>query len=184
MSKGFIATLAFLFGAGAGSLVTYKLLKTKYSQFAEDTIAEMREYYSQKNSQGENLTSKEEAAERAREKADIMSYAKEIEDNGYSEESQVKEEPFGPIEYIDEEELGDIEDYDLITLTYYSDGILADDEDEEVEDFIDKVGNFTTHFEGSDVLYVKNDDYQAYYEIVKDDRTYVEVTGYSDEDED
>jgi len=184
MNKGIVATLSFMFGAGAGAAVTYKLVKDKFARLADEEISEVREYYSQKNSQVENLASDEEteqekAAERARDKVSIMEYAKEIQENRYSNDVD-DEDDDSVIEYIDESELGEIEDYDLITLTYYSDGVLADEDDEEVDNFLDKVGNFTTHFDG-DVVYVKNDDYQAYYEIIRDDRSYADVVGTNED---
>lgn len=184
MNKGLIATLAFIFGAGTGAAITYKIIKDKYAKLAENEIAEMREYYAQKTAKEEELASKDKIAKSNRDKGDIMDYAKKISDERYSIKPIEQEEDLnvGPVEFIDENEYGEDEEYDLITLTYYADGVLADDDDEEVEDFIEKVGNFTTHFDNSDVVYVKNDDYKAYYEIVRDERTYAEVTGEGLED--
>ena len=187
MNKGLIVALAFIFGAGTGAAVTYKIIKDKYAKIAEDEISEMREYYNQKTAQEEELASKDKIAKSNRDKGDIMDYAKKITEERYSikpvEEAAEEEDSTGGfIEYIDDDEFGEEDEYDLITLTYYSDGVLADEDDEEVEDFIEKVGNFTTHFGNSDVVYVRNDDYKAYYEIIRDERSYAEVTGEGLED--
>ena len=37
--------LAFIFGAAAGSLVTWKLVDTKYKKLADEEIESIREYY-------------------------------------------------------------------------------------------------------------------------------------------
>ena len=188
MNKGLVAALAFIFGAGTGSLITYKVVKDKYAKLAEDDIAEMREYYSHKISQGEELASEDtnieevaNKAEEARNNGDIFDYAKKISEEKYLNDVNVADENPKAYTYIDYADFGEIEDYDVISLTYYSDGVLADDNDEEVEDFIEKVGNFTTHFDGEDIIYVRNDDFEAYYEIIKDHRKFSDVVGF-DED--
>ena len=184
MNKGLIAGLAFIFGAGAGSFVTYKLVKNRFEEIADEEIESVKELYSRKEKELEENLASEEAKEKAaknRDKGDIMEYAKKISENRYGD-INVPEPSVGPIKVIDERELGEVDDYDIITLYYYSDGVLADNELTEVEDAIDKVGvDYVDEFENSDVVYVRNDDYQAYYEIIKKDSTFYEAAG-DDED--
>ena len=84
MNKGLIATLAFIFGAGTGAAVTYKIIKDKYAKIAEDEIAEMREYYAQKTAKEEELASKDKIAKNNRDKGDIVEYARKINEERYS----------------------------------------------------------------------------------------------------
>lgn len=71
-------------------------------------------------------------------------------------------------------------DYDDISLTYYADGILADDMDEIVEDPDNIVGpdfmNYFGKYEEDTVL-IRNDRLKCTYEILRDRRTYEAVTG-------
>ena len=89
---------------------------------------------------------------------------------------------------ISPEEFGDnVDDYELISLNYYEDGVLADDWDEPIEDIDKVVGKDSlTHFGEyeDDSVYVRNDRLKCEYEIlmrvgkfadkVKDDSSEVE----------
>ena len=78
------------------------------------------------------------------------------------------------------EEFGEIEDYELISLTHYSDGVLADDDDEEIEDEeVDEVvgADYADHFGEyeDDRVLVRNDRLKCDYEICLDQRKYSEL---------
>lgn len=79
-------------------------------------------------------------------------------------------------------EYGEDPTYDNITLTYYADGALARDGDDELIDNIDDViGIDSMKYLGKyedGVLYIKNDITRAYYEVTESDQTYFEATGY------
>ena len=83
----------------------------------------------------------------------------------------------GGINYISADEFGEDEDYENITLTYYKDDILADEDDSIISSPNELVGDFKPHFgeEEEDVVYVKNDEVKCYFEIIKDLRKYDEV---------
>ena len=79
---------------------------------------------------------------------------------------------------IDEEDVGMLPDYEQITLTYYADGKLADEEDDIVEnqDFI--VGTeWRERFEkyDEDMVVVRNDALKCDYEISRDFRRYRDI---------
>jgi hypothetical protein len=80
-----------------------------------------------------------------------------------------------PIEY------GEDMTYDAVGLTYYSDGVLARDDDDTIIENIDEViGINSLKYLGEyadGVLYIKNDILNTYYEITDSDKTYAEVTG-------
>ena len=80
-----------------------------------------------------------------------------------------------PLEY------GEDPTYINESLTYYSDGILANDDDDSIiENIDDVIGIGSLNHLGDyeeDYLYVKNDIVGAYYEVSRSDKTYSEVTG-------
>ena len=67
---------------------------------------------------------------------------------------------------------------DRISLTYYADGVLADENDEVIEDVEDAVGIDSLNRFGEyedDSVFVRNDARKCDYEILLDQRTYSEV---------
>ena len=79
---------------------------------------------------------------------------------------------------ISPEEFGEFEDYERISLSYYADQILADEDDEKVEDVDNVVGlESLTHFGEfeDDSVFVRNDRLKCDYEILLDQRTYSDV---------
>jgi len=82
-------------------------------------------------------------------------------------------ENHGPYK-IRSDEFSQFADYSAVELTLYSDGILADDRDEIIDNAEELLGpNFRTMFdEGSDELYIRNDDRCCDYAIFKDLQTY------------
>lgn len=114
-----------------------------------------------------------------------MEYAAKVSECGYSEECEEKNKE-EEVESMDDDrpyvispdEFGELDDYDLISLTYYADEVLADDIDEIVEDVDDVVGlDSLTHFGEyePDSVFVRNDRLKADYEILLDERTYPEA---------
>lgn len=186
--------LTFVAGAGIGSAVTYKLLKVKYEQFAQEQIDSVKEMYQRKKTpkvdgEGPNTDEPVERADEefASEKADISvaDYAKQLRDLGYTkysdmssekEEKEDKKEPMIDKPYvIPPEEFGEFEDYECISLTYYADKVLTDDNDELVEDVDDVVGLDSLNHFGEyedDSVHVRNDRLKCDYEILYDPRNY------------
>lgn len=177
------ALIGFVIGAGISSVLTWKLLKTKYEQIADEEIDSIKKYYSEKD-------------EKAKKKEETVNI---INENGYaSEPSSLKEENMVQysasskktkkkvekvektyIEIIPQDEYGLEEDYDCIVLYHMSDGVLLDEDFEDVSNVTDKVGlDYVTHFNefDNDSVFIKNDKYKAYYEIIRDDRASYEVT--------
>lgn len=189
MNKGFIF-LAFVLGAAGGSFATYKLLKKKYEEIAQEEIDSVKEMY--RSSQGEYTTNPEieeqkEVAKKSMDKPDIMEYSKKITDCNYSEYSKTErnkpeegpeEKDTSDLYVISPDEFGEDDTYDRINLTYYADGVLADENDEEVENVdgtvgLDSLETFGTYEDDS--VHVKNDRLRAYYEILRDERDYEDV---------
>lgn len=86
------------------------------------------------------------------------------------------DEPYviSPLKFAEQDE-----DYEVISLTYFSDGILVDDMGELIENVESIVGTeFPEHFgeytEDPDTVYVRNERLMVDYEIQRDLDTYAE----------
>ena len=185
-----LCVLTFILGAAGGSFVTYKLLKNKYEEIAQEEIDSVKETY--RNSQGECMPNPEieeqkEVAKKSMDKPDIMEYSKKIKDCNYSDYSKTEhnkpeecpeEKDTSDPYVISPDEFGEDDTYDRINLTYYADGVLADENDEEVENVdgtvgLDSLETFGTYEDDS--VHVNNDRLRAYYEILRDERNYEDV---------
>lgn len=160
-----------IFGAGVivGSIVTWKLTKTKYEQFAKEEIDQMRDYIRTK----EKMLNDETKSD-----SDMHDYVKKIYDEGYSSTTN-NEKKGDPVmtdrPYVIAPEEFDENDYQTVSLTYYADKVLADDWDNIIEDVDGTVGSDSlTHFGEyeDDSVYVRNDDLKTDYEILLDVRNY------------
>lgn len=135
------------------------------------------------------------------EKMNVAEYAKRLSKEGYTDYSksgimvddEEEEEDSGdpgpePESYfgdpdaepyvIPPEEFGEKDDYDRVSLSYYSDQILADDDDQLLEDVEDTIGfESLTRFGEyeDDSVYVRNDRLKTDYEILRDERRYSDI---------
>ena len=186
----------FMSGATIGSAATWLYLKKYYENIAQEEIDSVKAVFSERKSDF-NIkdTEVDERNEDQREaaisnlKPDLVEYAVKLQREGYtnyaehSQKNTAEEtnEPKSDKPYvISPEEFGILDDYTQIELTYYSDGILADDEYEIVGDIDDTVGkDFTDHFGEYEynAVFVRNDRLGCYYEICKDNHTFREVAG-------
>lgn len=189
MSKttGFVM---FVLGAAVGSVATWQYAKKKYEQIAQEEIDSVKEIFSRRESATdvEIVTPEPQTAKvgKSEEKPDISEYAARLEREGYTnysnasagekkEEQEVMEmKPY----VISPDEFGEFEDYERISLSYYADHILADEDDEKVEDVDNVVGlESLAHFGEyeDDSVFVRNDRLKCDYEILLDQRTYSDV---------
>lgn len=175
MNNGLSKLFIFVSGVALGSVVTWKLVKTKYEQIANEEIESVREYYAQKDK--EKCTN-EEISEDAEDpdEYDRKAYTELV--RNYSEDAEevvkMEERPFviSPEEYDDT-------DYASESLDYYEgDGVLVDSYGDIVEDVDDMVGaDFASHFGEyeDDTVYIQNDAREMVYEICRDFGSYSEV---------
>lgn len=170
MNNGTIFTLGLTLGAAAGAVVTWLLVKEKYEQITREEIDSVKEMYANKyqESQVENDEGDENPEETEYEEL-VENYTSNTEEKGGSE--SMKE----LIKVISPEEVGEIPDYDIITLYYYADGVLADENEEEIEDPYEILGKNALNSFGvyeDDSVFVQNDDRKCYYEILQDVRPF------------
>ena len=187
MGENIKNVLLFTVGLVMGSVVTWKMTKDKYEQWANDEIRTMREYYNQKEEEyyeEEDLDEEPIEAEVRTErntKPDLTEYTSKLNESGYTDyseiskkdeeeddESDMEEKPY----VISPEEFGDFDDYETIELTYYKNGYVTDDQDilmsnDEVEEAIGW-NNITRMGEyEEDALHVRNEKRKTDYEILQ-----------------
>lgn len=190
MNNGIKFIFAFSLGAAAGSVVTWKLIKTKYEQIAQDEIDSVKEVFSERMKNIENEpTEGEESASAEVKIVNVYNSMTEPyksdsnkEEKGGSESMKKYDES---IPYVISPSEFDIDDVnEVISLNYYADGVLADDMDGIVEDIANTVGlNFYSHFGEfeEDTVYIRNDRLGCNYEICRDCRKYSDLNPTEEE---
>lgn len=174
MSKVSIA-LAFSLGAAVGSVVTWKLLKDKYEQLARE---EIQEAYSRKSRLKEVLGDVDEThgVENAEYKRVVRDYS--TSSVAPPENREEDETMNRTCRVISPEDFGDMDDYELKSLTYYHDGVLTDDSDEPIDDVEGLIGIDPAEHFGEfedDSVFVRDDEEKIDYEILRDLRNYTDV---------
>ena len=190
MSRG-LYLAAFVVGAITGSIATWYFAKKKYERIAQEEIDSVKEVFARKEFDSrvkETTKAGEEiakglndgirlAAEQAKDKPDLMRYTAMVQKYGGTVEE--KEAPMNEkIPYvIPPEEFGEFDDYERISLTYYADGVLTDENDEIVDDVEEIVGDGLDHFGEyeDDSVFVRCDERKCDYEILLDQRNFSEV---------
>ena len=173
MSNGIKFIFAFGLGVVAGSVATCKYFKTKYETIAQEEIDSVKEVYSRKNKPEED-TSHKIIIDKINEYKDMvgnLNYSN-IKEKGGSESMEKCS-----IEVVPPDEFGENDEYDLISITYYANGVLTDDGDYPIEDVEDTVGPDALNSFGEyedDTVYVRNDDRKCYYEICRDNSNYID----------
>lgn len=180
----------FALGGAVGSIVTWKLLKTKYEKLAENEIDSMREYISRKEQELIKRANKTQpdASEEEKQVEEEYTEIDELEDRitelGYKDYSNPDTkkkkggasmtEPY----VITPEEFSDQDDYTVVSLTYYADGVLTDDWDNPIEDVEGMIGSEALGTFGKyedDSVYVRDDHLKIDYEILSDTRNYADA---------
>ena len=191
--------LIFAAGAALGSVTTWYLVKEKYAQIAQEEIDSVKEVFSARgrNERAEKVVEKIENEHTAKDMS-VREYAAKLSEERYSTdytdiqpaEEETVEKPY----VISPDEFSEIDDYTTISLTFYADHILADDDDELIEDVEATVGFESLNHFGEyedDSVFVRNDRLKCDYEILLDQRKYSDVIKkkpylrrYDDEDTD
>lgn len=185
--------ITFAIGAVAGAAASWYFAKKKYELIAQEEIKSVKDVFAKRveaisPESSNDISDAEEKTEMAKDKPGIIEYASKLNDEGYTNYSNVemwfpdvetketmgKEMPY----IISPDEFGEEDEYETISLTYYADGVLADDMDYLVEDVKETVGNdYASHFGEyeDDSVFVRNDRLKADYEILMDERNYSDV---------
>lgn len=183
---------AFILGAAVGSGATWYFLKDKYEKLAQEEIDSVKEVFSKRAS---DISEKDEPQDKIedipeeptdKELDSYNEFINKVEYTDYStnkttedKQEKVDEPDYEEAPYvIMPEEFGELDEYDQISLTYYSDQVLTDENNELVED-VDRVVGFESlnHFGEyeDDSVFVRNDRLKCDYEILVDHRKYTDV---------
>ena len=181
--------IIFITGAALGSVITWRLLQKQYDERVNEEMMAFKK--AQRDEKMEKL--EQMHADLMEKKEELRVYETTVNDH----HDEPHEEPTSQIEkngkttsehyrglldemgynadepepyVISPEEFGDnVDDYELVSLNYYEDGVLADDWDEPIEDIDKVVGKDSlTHFGEyeDDSVYVRNDRLKCEYEIL------------------
>lgn len=157
--------MAAIFAAGTalGSVITLLAVREKYKNESKNEIEIVREHYN---------TQKKESKEDEIPRPSVVS----LEQNDHYIPHSGRY-PWGSkddIVVISPEEFGENDDYECISLTYYNDGVLADECGEVIENVEGVIGDALKHFGEyeDDAVYVSNNRLRLYYEILKDTGNY------------
>lgn len=188
MNKDMMIKL-FIFTAGAaiGSAVTWNTLKTKYEQIANEEIESVKRHYKMKEAGEQAVKGFEDGLKGVKEttsateeeiEVEYESYAKRyLSDQDEKPERKVKkeEEKVEKPYVISPDEFGEIDEYEIISLTLYADNVLADDQGNVIDDVEETVGKDSLNHFGEyeeDSVFVRNDERRCDYEILADALTY------------
>lgn len=179
----------FAIGAAIGSLVTWKLVKTKYERIAQEEINSVKETFAKRKPMVDTAKTVDVAEKTTDTKAEFEKYSGIAKlyisgnDDNEDEEEGEPDMSDGP-QVISPDEFAQNDSYDIVSLNYYADGVLTDDWDNVIEDPEETVGpDIESHFGEyeEDTVYVVNDEHGAYYEICRDLRNYSDVVGPIDD---
>lgn len=190
----------FVTGLVIGSVVTYVVVKDKFEKIAQEEIDSVKEVfgrrvekeadkkvekiaekevekirkeYNKYDNLAKNYTSYSENKPEENDEEDDVEEVCENNEDGVEifevERASNSDRPY----VIDPWDFGGEDGYDTITLNYYADGVLTDDdnnviEDEEIDDIVGK--DFAEHFGEyeKDCVCVRNDRLKTDYEICRD----------------
>ena len=184
MNSTLSKVLIFAAGAVIGVAASQRYFKTKYERLAKEEIADVREYYNglledaqdQIDDYSTELEAQEYADRTAKRQSEVQAFVDKLNELQYTVDKEVP--AVSNARVIDPDEFGENRDYDQVYLTYYADGMLTDEYDVPVSDADNVVGtDFVNHFgdHGEDLVHVRNDHLESYFEITKDVRNYSDI---------
>lgn len=173
--------IIFSLGAFAGGAVTWCFIKNKYEQLANDEIESVKssfhhavqavEKYQGGNEPDDVVHDEKEISRKKTPASDAVPYNTFFGDTAKQNGS---ERPY----VISPDFFGEYEGYEPITLIYYADGILADEDGDVIDDANEIVGlDSLSHFGEyeDDTVFVRNDILKCDYEILRDERNYSDI---------
>lgn len=207
------STKLFIFAAGVafGTAVTWFSAKRYWEQAANDEIESMKEWLARRVEE-QNKAAEEKISDPAAtvkpaspsDKPDLKSYVSMVNKLGYgytdysrthseenhpTEKEEVDEWMEDKVYIIKPEIFGEEDGYEEVSLTYYADGVLCDEQDNVIEDVTSMVvpdfADYFGYYE-DDAVYVRNELLKTDYEILADSRDYADLyhnTSHLPEDE-
>lgn len=183
MSNNIGKFIFFAAGLVVGSVVTWKLTKVKYERIAQEEIDSVKAVYSRKAMKLEKTPENLQVVTLDYcqdyyngEYATLKSKYDKAFDTNNNEEEGDAEESDGP--YVITPDEFDENGYETVSLTYFADKVLVDDEWEVVTDLDGTIGRDSLNRFGEyedDSVFVRNDELRIDYEILYDPRNWSDV---------
>ena len=193
MSNTLSKILIFASGAAIGSVVTWKIVTDRYSQIIEEELEsiknEILEELEEEDDDAEDdiqeevkpATEYKTTYDNIVEKAGYRNYSNRTPAKQVIPEEEKKEEEIedmgGPY-VISPDDFDEHDDYEVVSLVYYSDKVLTDEDDNVIEDVEGMVGEESLNHFGEyedDSVFVRNDERKTDYEILLDERRFADV---------
>ena len=177
--------LWFAAGVAVGVMATNRFFKDKYERLYQEDVESVKRAFSapRQSEPTEGDTEKVIANEPTPE--EVKAYNKIIDDQGYSTIPNISDDSIGkevkgvrrpyvisPAEFAEED------DYEVYTLTYYADGVLADEQGNPIENVDDMVGRDSLNHFGEyedHAVHVRNETMKCDFEILRDLDNYSDV---------
>lgn len=200
--------IAFILGAAAGVASSMFYFKTKYEQKADAEIQEIRDLYAKKTEPEEKkedapvtshqLTKADDLHVTARHVSEYTKYIPKTE----TDQSDQTEEPkdgiyvekvdFAPMKnpnpprpyLIDSSDYGQDDNFDPLCWDWYTDGVLANENDEIVDNIQEWIGDGLKVFaeSGDNLFWVRNEKYGVDIEVARSGVTYEKARQWAEED--
>lgn len=201
MNCKFTNVIVFAVGAAIGSAVTYAVMKPKYERIIQEEVDAFKKDFIEcmtdmQDTDDEEPVDEDEERPRQIDWADLEDLDEEDDFDPDAEElneyaeiiKHYANEEGGAVEVVKDPyvispyDFGEMDGYKTVSLTYYSDKILENEEHKIVTN-IDRLigaGSLNTFGEyEDDSVFVRNERLRTDFEILKDYRTYTEATGKS-----
>lgn len=196
MNCKFINVLVFAAGAAIGSAVTWKILKDRYERTMQEEIESVKEALTSLRSGGDEdecgtVADEEEPQYDTKQikwedLEDLDPSELEDEDqneyrdlvNQYTNGKGGGDDMAKRVRVISPYDFDTLDDYKIVELTYYADGVLEDEDGDIVEDVEELIGSEALGTFGEyedDAVFVRNDYLETDIQILKDYRTYEEA---------
>ena len=172
--------IIFAAGAAVGSAVTWKLVKTKYEQIANEEIREVKDFYYGLAAENSDSDDYEEAEDYEPDESEKTEYNDILDSTGYRNYSNKKEKEVEDLDrpYVISPDEFDTEDYEVVSLLYFDDGVLTDEQYNVIDDVEGLVGEDSLNHFGEyedDSVFVRDDKKKIDYEILADGRKFSDV---------
>lgn len=175
MNKILSNFISLTIGITIGAIATNKFLEAKYAEVAEKEIDSIRNFYMEKTKDLTESTEVEHKFTNDETKKELTDYKNIIKENNYNKNSDKKEatDKMNDTPYvISPEEFDDDEDFDVVTLLYFEDGVVTDEQYNSIDNYDKYIGeesleHFGDYPDDEDTVFVRNESTKTNYEILR-----------------
>lgn len=169
--------VGFAIGAVTGSIAAWHFLNKKYEQLVQEEIESVKAAFERYYTEVENIILEKPVVEETQvSKEEKEEYKEVVAETSYSS-CDLTNGCSDPYVITPEELGGEQGEYNILSLTYFSDGVLADDRGE-VINIANAIGEEALEHFGiyeDDAVHVRNESWNTDFEIFLDERKYTEV---------